>query len=293
MSDFIKELLALREEDDVVSAGDLKIDDQVHAKLDQEAEDDDMDAQCFGLEMEDGKVVKVYVKQEQAEDFEQALSQKLGEEDDIQTVLDELEKDFEILKVTWPDEEQEGEDEESEEDTNEDGVDPEEQDGSDSLNSEVNYDDTKKESLTLGQLFAKKILDEAKWSDEESKEYKAAATPDEDEDEGGDDEEETEEPAPEESKPTKVESKWKIERDEDGMSISNDRFSMELDADEAMDLVNKMTDKQIARFKNEHGKIVYVFTPRGSEYILKTPEYQGGFRIPQEIIDQIKEDPEK
>lgn len=285
MSDFIKELLALREEeDDVVSAGDLKIDDQVHAKLDQEAEDDDADAQCFGLEMEDGKVVKVYVQQDQSEEFEAALSQRLGEDDDIQAALDELGKEFEIIKVVWPDEDEEGDDEESDDEEDEDGVDPEEEDGSDSLNSKVDWNDDKKESLSLGKLFAKKLLGEAKWSDEESKEYKAAATPDEDKGEEGEDDDK---PEPEETKPAKVDSKWKIEKDEDGMTISNDRFSMELDSDETMTLVNKMTDKQIARFKNEQGKIVYVFTPRGSEYILKTPEFQGGFRIPQEIITQI------
>jgi uncharacterized protein (UPF0305 family) len=74
---FLKELFALRAQikedaydDEAIQASDMKVDDQVHQQLDDAAEDDDLDAQCFGLEMEDGKVVKVYVKQEDAENFE-------------------------------------------------------------------------------------------------------------------------------------------------------------------------------------------------------------------------------
>jgi len=291
--DFLKELLSLKEQEPekAVSASDVKVDDEVHAQLDGAAKEDDMDAQCFGLEMEDGKVVKVYVKQEDAEEFEEAMSKRLGEDDDIETALEELGKDFEILDIKWPDEE--SEDEESEDEENEDG--------GESLNPDVNYDDTEEEEpkqeqrLSLGQRFAKRLT-ELKWSDEDSSEYERArneANPRGKEDEEAEGDEEIpdvdDDPrAPKPEAPQATKSSWKIDKDEKGgMAIGNDRFSIELDDSETMELMNAITDKKIARFKNEHGKVVYVFTPKGSEYILKTPEYQGGFRLPKDVVDQI------
>ena len=290
--DFLKELFALRalkEEDDVVQASDMKVDDQVHQQLDDAAEDDDLDAQCFGLEMEDGKVVKVYVKQEDAENFEKAMSEKLGETDDLKTAIEELEKDFEILKVVWPDEDQE-DDEESDDDE-------EDEDGSESLNGSVDYSDEDDENapdkfqkeaapLSYGQTFAKRIM-ELKWSDEDSKEYSGAASKDED---GGDEDTDAknEPDEPQDATPKGIDAGWDVEKDEDGaMTISNKRFKVELNADETLGLLNKIDGKQVARFKNEQGKIVYVFTPKGSDYVLQTPEYQGGFRIPKDIVQKI------
>jgi hypothetical protein len=288
--EFIKELMKLRESDtEEVKASDLTVDDQVHNQLDNAAKDDSVDAQCFGLEMEDGKVVKVYVKQEDAEEFEKALSARLGEDDDVQTALEELGKDFEIVEIVWPDGvDEEGNEESDDEDDEDSDDDNEDTDGSESMNDDVDYSDTKPkkestETLSLGQRFTKKLT-ELKWSDDEHKAYKDAAAAHGDDSEASD-EGQTDDPA---TTPSKTESKWKVEKDEEGcVSISNDRFSMELDEDESNDLINKISDKQVARFKNEQGKIVYVFTPRGSEYILKTPEFQGGFRIPQKVLDQI------
>lgn len=289
--DFLKELLALREDEaENVAAADLKVDDEVHGQLDKAAKDDDVDAQCFGLEMEDGKVVKVYVKQEDAEEFEAAMSAKLGEEDDIKTALDELGKDFEIVEIVWPDDE-----EESEEDEDEDGVDDEEEedeeDGGEAINPAIDkLNDAKKKdesvSLTLGQRFAKK-LNELKWTDEEKSEYERAVN--KADDDNGDEEipDEPDAHAPKPQAPQGADSSWDIEKDDKGIKIANDRFSIELDDDETMELMNAIADKKIARFKNEHGKVVYVFSPRGSEYILKTPEYQGGFRLPKDVVNKI------
>jgi hypothetical protein len=294
---FLKELLALQEQEPekAVSASDVKVDDEVHSQLDKAEKEDDMDAQCFGLEMEDGKVVKVYVKQEDAEEFEEAMSKRLGEDDDIETALEELGKDFEILEIKWPDEE----DEESEEDGE---AEEDEEDGGESLNPDVNYDDTAEETpkqeqrLSVGQRFAKRLT-ELKWDDEESSEYERArneANPrgsEEEETEGGEDipdEVDGDPRAPKPEAPQATKSSWKIDKDEKGgMAIGNDRFSIELDDDETLQLMNAITDKKIARFKNEHGKVVYVFSPKGSEYVLKTPEYQGGFRLPKDVVDKI------
>lgn len=108
------------------------IEDQVIGQLDRSAKLDEVDTVTFGLETDDGKIVKVYVNAEQADEFEKALSEKLGEIDDIEEVLNELSKDFEIIDVEWPDQPKEGEEEEEEV---EDGQ--PETDGSEIMNQKV------------------------------------------------------------------------------------------------------------------------------------------------------------
>src|ERR1035437_10835884 len=66
-------------------------------RLDRSVKLDEVDTITFGLETDDGKIVKVYVKVEQADDFEKALADKLGEIDDIEEVLNELSKEYEII----------------------------------------------------------------------------------------------------------------------------------------------------------------------------------------------------
>lgn len=61
----------------------------------------------FALENEDGSLVKVFVKQEQAEDFEKALSREMIGDDDefveIPELLFKLRKTFDIVDVEWGD----------------------------------------------------------------------------------------------------------------------------------------------------------------------------------------------
>jgi hypothetical protein len=97
-------------------------------KLDRSVKFDEIDSVTFGLETDDGKIVKVYVNAEQAEPFEKALAAKLGEIDDIEEVLNDLSKEYEIIDVEWPEGEGEEEDEEDEE---------VEDDGSSSLDQRV------------------------------------------------------------------------------------------------------------------------------------------------------------
>lgn len=73
-------------------------------KLDRSVKFDEVDTVTFGLETDDGKIVKVYVNAEQAEAFEKALATKLGEIDDIEEVLNQLSKEYEIVDVEWPEE---------------------------------------------------------------------------------------------------------------------------------------------------------------------------------------------
>ena len=63
------------------------------------------DTRGFALENEDGSIVKIYVKQDQAEDFEAALSKALydAEEDgvEIPEMLFDLRQQFDIVDVDW------------------------------------------------------------------------------------------------------------------------------------------------------------------------------------------------
>ena len=62
----------------------------------------EVDTIVFGVETDDDYVIKVYVAAEQAEKFEAALSAKLGIDDDVETVLNELAVDFDIVDIVWP-----------------------------------------------------------------------------------------------------------------------------------------------------------------------------------------------
>lgn len=63
---------------------------------------DEVDTVTYGMEMSDGSIVKVYVNAEQAEEFETAVAQLLGQEDDIEEVIDTLANKFDIVDVEWP-----------------------------------------------------------------------------------------------------------------------------------------------------------------------------------------------
>lgn len=64
--------------------------------------DDSVDTVAFGLETTDGEIVKVYVNAEEAEAFEQKMSQMLGRIDDIEQAIEELSDDFDIVSVIRP-----------------------------------------------------------------------------------------------------------------------------------------------------------------------------------------------
>lgn len=72
---------------------------------------DEVDTVPFGLETDDGQIVKVYVNAEQADKFEEAMKNMLGLEDDIEEAINRLTTEFDIVDVVWPtsDEEEEGE----------------------------------------------------------------------------------------------------------------------------------------------------------------------------------------
>ena len=63
---------------------------------------DQVDTVAYGLETDTGKVVKVYVNASQAEAFEKAMSELLGQEDDIEAAVNTLAQKFDIVDVEWP-----------------------------------------------------------------------------------------------------------------------------------------------------------------------------------------------
>lgn len=73
---------------------------------------DEIDTIAFGLETDDGDIVKVYVNAEQADAFAEKLKQLLGVEDDIEEAINTLALDFDIVDVVWP-KNRDGEDDET------------------------------------------------------------------------------------------------------------------------------------------------------------------------------------
>lgn len=156
----------------------------VNTKIERAEKTEEVDTVTFGLETDDNRIVKVYVKAEQANDFEEALSKELGVEDVIEDVLNKLSKDFDIIDVEWPDAVNDNDNNDQDEDSDYDEISVddvniddddngvEQEDGSESLNQKA-WGNTasgrtktkhiiKKESdMTYGQLFTKKLLGEA------------------------------------------------------------------------------------------------------------------------------------
>uniref|UniRef100_UPI0038910D8D hypothetical protein n=1 Tax=Acinetobacter sp. TaxID=472 RepID=UPI0038910D8D len=63
---------------------------------------DEVETVPFGLETDDGQIVKVYVNAEQADKFEDAMKNMLGLEDDIEEAINRLTGEFDIVDVVWP-----------------------------------------------------------------------------------------------------------------------------------------------------------------------------------------------
>jgi len=121
---------------------------------------DEVDTVLYGLETDDGQVVKVYVNAAQADAFEQEMKIMLGMEDDIEEAVNKLASKFDIVDVIWP------------KDTSEEG------EGEGSGEDEVNLDD----AADLGNTMDSDDDDDdmeviASVDDEDA----AAATPPEDE----------------------------------------------------------------------------------------------------------------
>ena len=155
MQELLKEFGFLAEE-----AHDVE--QSVKDQIARAAGKDEVDTIAFGLETDDGQIVKVYVNAEHAEKFETEMAKMLGEVDDIEEALNQISKDIEVVDVEWPD------DEESEEGDDAEDVDPEatadESDGSEVMNSKVYSKENKKkeqanEELTYGEELTQSLLE--------------------------------------------------------------------------------------------------------------------------------------
>lgn len=82
---------------------DKTTDDDVRSHLTSTEKGDEIDTVGFALETDNETIVKVFVNKDQAEDFEKALAELLGKEDNIDDALSQLSKDFDIIDVEWPD----------------------------------------------------------------------------------------------------------------------------------------------------------------------------------------------
>jgi hypothetical protein len=76
---------------------------------------DEVETVPFGLETDDGDIVKVYVNAEEADKFEEAMKKLLGIEDDIEEAINKLAQEFDIVDVVWP-KDKDGSDEEGSDD---------------------------------------------------------------------------------------------------------------------------------------------------------------------------------
>lgn len=65
---------------------------------------DEVDTVTFGLEMDDGSIVKVYVATADSDEFEKMMSTMLGRYDDIEEVINLAGDKFDIVDVEWPEE---------------------------------------------------------------------------------------------------------------------------------------------------------------------------------------------
>lgn len=86
-----------------VQMGDNVSQSDVNNYLDKAHElNDEVDTVTFGMETDTGAVIKVYVNAQQADEFEKALSELLGEEDDVEEAINKMAEKFDIVDVEWP-----------------------------------------------------------------------------------------------------------------------------------------------------------------------------------------------
>lgn len=69
---------------------------------------DEVETVPFGIETDDGQIVKVYVNAEEAAKFEEAMKKLLGVEDDVEDAINKLALEFDIVDVVWPKDSEEG-----------------------------------------------------------------------------------------------------------------------------------------------------------------------------------------
>ena len=153
MATSIKKLLEF--EIPTIKYGDVR--KNVENRMDNAAKMDEIDTVTFGLQTDDGEIIKIYVDVADSDKFEQSLSELYASDISIEDMINRLAADYNIVDVVWPDES----DVDDEEETGPDR-------GSESLNTEINQDDIQEQDtitgntdLTYGQSVAKRLLGES------------------------------------------------------------------------------------------------------------------------------------
>jgi hypothetical protein len=205
MSEFLKSLL---EDFSFLKRGadnELSLDkDEFDLKIKRAIDMDEVDTVTFGLETDDGRIVKVYVKAEQADDFEKALADMLGRVDVIEDALNELSSEFEIVDVDWPDDEQDAETANAQDNISPDALDDtmdSEDESPLAMLSDTDGDGFGDESHPLSNLDGEpgEATDNKHKNVSMSDEAEAETPPEDDVDTDTEGEEEAEAPAPDES----------------------------------------------------------------------------------------------
>lgn len=78
--------------------------DSIINQLNQSAKLDDVETQAYGLETDDGQIVKVYVNKTDADKFDEVMQRVLGETDNIEDAINLIAKEVDIVDVVWPQE---------------------------------------------------------------------------------------------------------------------------------------------------------------------------------------------
>jgi hypothetical protein len=230
---------------------------------------DEVDSVAFGLELDNGSIVKVYVAADEADEFEKVLSVMLGKTDDIEQVLDDAAEQFDIVDVEWPeDSEEEEEEEDSEEeqsdsdsDSDSDGEEKSEDDsdeGEEEEEEEGNTDfDETRPARPEPQVNSDE--DEEEESEEESESEDEGEEEEEDED-SADDEEEDDSDSEKDEEEDEDEEEEEDDSDSDSEDEEDDSDSDSEDEEEEEEEEDKPVKKK--KKKDElHDDVQYDVQP--------------------------------
>lgn len=130
--------------------------DKVAKHIDLQSKTEEYDCVTFGVETDSGKVIKVYIQSDQSDDFEKALADALlDDENDLEDVFNELNQNFNIVDIVWPNDKKDDNHDKTVQDllNNKDN-----KTGSESLNPNVKYESK------FVELFTKKYMIESEYS---------------------------------------------------------------------------------------------------------------------------------
>ena len=71
--------------------------DSIINQLNQSAKLDDVETQAYGLETDDGQIVKIYVNKTDVDKFDEVMQRVLGETDNIEDAVNLIAKEIDIV----------------------------------------------------------------------------------------------------------------------------------------------------------------------------------------------------